>query len=248
MVWTEAEPVAQGIKRPAGRDWYKRVKVRFDWVESQGTPWWEQSAAPKPRPQSLYDAVVPSPQSTCVPIPDLLKATSVRDTTPAELLLPTDPRSLIDADTSLSPLGQGVGIAVDPLSMGCLAEINSQRSDLLVYPSDPKTGLLAPPITPPTQSSYSLISNQRACQAMRESTTPSRSIKRRIPGEYLMAPSRAAVDVEVAIDPLYVFPSDDSDRTALICAGNVIIAATRARVSTVRDGCASTPRAPLIGC
>ncbi|ORX36285.1 hypothetical protein BD324DRAFT_651527 [Kockovaella imperatae] len=39
-VWVEAEPVARGIKGPSGRDYFHRYKVRFDWVESQGQPWW----------------------------------------------------------------------------------------------------------------------------------------------------------------------------------------------------------------
>jgi len=248
MVWTEAEPVAQGIKRPAGRDWYKRVKVRFDWVESQGTPWWEQSAAPKLQPKSSFDAAVSSPQSSSYPVSNLVQATSTRQSTPATLTLQTDPRSSIDADTSLPPLDQGLGVAIDLLPMGRLTEIGSRRSDPLVYPSDLKTGLLTRPITPPTYSSYSLIPHQKACPGMTESLAISRSLKRRIPGDYLMAPSRAAVSVEAAMDPLCVLPRYVADRTALICAGNVIIAATRARVSTVRDGCASTPRAPLIGC
>jgi hypothetical protein len=28
------------VKAPKDRDYYHRVKIRFDWVESQGTPWW----------------------------------------------------------------------------------------------------------------------------------------------------------------------------------------------------------------
>lgn len=39
--WYEAEPVALGVAPPeSGKPWFQRLKVRFDWVESQGQPWW----------------------------------------------------------------------------------------------------------------------------------------------------------------------------------------------------------------
>ncbi|KAL7419440.1 hypothetical protein Q5752_006278 [Cryptotrichosporon argae] len=45
--WAEAEPVARGAAAPENRDWYARVKVRFDWVASQGTPWWTNTDRPR---------------------------------------------------------------------------------------------------------------------------------------------------------------------------------------------------------
>lgn len=38
--WYEPEACAPGVKAPPGRDYFRRLKVRFDWVQSQGTPWW----------------------------------------------------------------------------------------------------------------------------------------------------------------------------------------------------------------
>ncbi|WWC68776.1 uncharacterized protein I206_102711 [Kwoniella pini CBS 10737] len=40
FTWVEAEPCASGIKPPDCRDYFHRYKIRFDWVESQGIPWW----------------------------------------------------------------------------------------------------------------------------------------------------------------------------------------------------------------
>lgn len=67
-MWTEAEPVAQGIKHPNGREWYKRVKVRFDWVESQGKPWWELPAGTPPNAFAATSEVPLSPQAERVSV------------------------------------------------------------------------------------------------------------------------------------------------------------------------------------
>jgi hypothetical protein len=46
--WTEAEAVAKGVQGPPERDYFERIKIRFDWVASQGEPWWtEQSGVSK---------------------------------------------------------------------------------------------------------------------------------------------------------------------------------------------------------
>ena len=39
-VWVEAEPVAKGFRSPINRNYFHRYKIRFDWVQSQGQPWW----------------------------------------------------------------------------------------------------------------------------------------------------------------------------------------------------------------
>jgi hypothetical protein len=43
-IWVEAEPAAPGIQPPEGREYFHRYKVRFDWVQSQGWPWWDTFA------------------------------------------------------------------------------------------------------------------------------------------------------------------------------------------------------------
>ncbi|XAO26948.1 hypothetical protein I312_105789 [Cryptococcus bacillisporus CA1280] len=39
--WVEAEPVGKGISPPRARDYFHRYKIRFDWIKSQGEPWWQ---------------------------------------------------------------------------------------------------------------------------------------------------------------------------------------------------------------
>ncbi|OCF32380.1 hypothetical protein I316_06050 [Kwoniella heveanensis BCC8398] len=40
MTWVEAEPAMPDMRPPSGRNYFHRYKIRFDWVQSQGEPWW----------------------------------------------------------------------------------------------------------------------------------------------------------------------------------------------------------------
>lgn len=40
-IWVEAEPTARGVRSLPHRSYFHRYKVRFDWVENQGGPWWD---------------------------------------------------------------------------------------------------------------------------------------------------------------------------------------------------------------
>jgi len=40
-MWVEAEPAAWGVRPLVERGYFHRYKVRFDWVECQGRPWWD---------------------------------------------------------------------------------------------------------------------------------------------------------------------------------------------------------------
>ncbi|CAK9783378.1 unnamed protein product [Cutaneotrichosporon oleaginosum] len=44
--WYEAEPCADGVEAPEGRSWFHRLKIRFDWINTQGTPWWFTKGVP----------------------------------------------------------------------------------------------------------------------------------------------------------------------------------------------------------
>ncbi|ODO09256.1 hypothetical protein I350_02856 [Cryptococcus amylolentus CBS 6273] len=48
--WVEAEPAYKGTKPPSGRDYFHRIKIRFDWVGSQGDPWWDSEIPVSPLP------------------------------------------------------------------------------------------------------------------------------------------------------------------------------------------------------
>ncbi|OCF74843.1 hypothetical protein I204_03685 [Kwoniella mangroviensis CBS 8886] len=50
LTWVEAEWPPLGVSPPKERDYFHRVKIRFDWVESQGTPWWIESYKMTPLP------------------------------------------------------------------------------------------------------------------------------------------------------------------------------------------------------
>ncbi|WVR03962.1 hypothetical protein IAU60_000961 [Kwoniella sp. DSM 27419] len=51
LVWVEAEHAAFGIPPHPDRTYFHRYKVRFDWVEEQGEPWWlPQPAVPVIQP------------------------------------------------------------------------------------------------------------------------------------------------------------------------------------------------------
>ncbi|WWC87705.1 uncharacterized protein L201_002597 [Kwoniella dendrophila CBS 6074] len=40
LTWVEAEEAPSGVRPPEGRSYFHRYKIRFDWVVSQGEPWW----------------------------------------------------------------------------------------------------------------------------------------------------------------------------------------------------------------
>lgn len=40
--------MALGVQSPPDRDYFHRYKIRFDWVSSQGDPWWWNKASPPP--------------------------------------------------------------------------------------------------------------------------------------------------------------------------------------------------------
>ncbi|KAL7411268.1 hypothetical protein BDY24DRAFT_397237 [Mrakia frigida] len=78
LVWIEAEPPAPNAKLVPGRDFFHRYKIRFDWVSSQGDPWWtiddpslpngwdpqEESLALKKRRENLPEGVIPRMDAT----------------------------------------------------------------------------------------------------------------------------------------------------------------------------------------
>jgi hypothetical protein len=172
MVWTEAEPVAQGIKSPIGRAWFKRVKVRFDWVESQGVPWWEQSAGPAPQQTNSYEEAIVSPEAKRIQVSELVVAES-------------DQKDMGDLDHR-------------PASMffGALPAQNLRP----LYPLNPKSGLLTPPITPPTLSSHMLTAETTRLTEGNVAKL-NETKRRRLPGDYLLAAVKGKVDVTASMDP-----------------------------------------------
>jgi hypothetical protein len=173
MVWTEAEPVAQGIKPPIGRSWFKRVKVRFDWVESQGVPWWEQSAGPAPQQTNSYEEAIASPEAKRIQVSELVCAES-------------DQKDMGDLDHLPASRFFGAlhGQGLRPL-----------------YPFNPKSGLLTPPITPPTLSSHTMLTAETTTLSEGNVAKLNETKRRRLPGDYLLAAVKGKVDMKASVDP-----------------------------------------------
>ncbi|WVF67083.1 hypothetical protein IAT40_001828 [Kwoniella sp. CBS 6097] len=53
MAWVEAEPAVAGTLPPPGRNYFHRYKIRFDWVQSQGEPWWHDHSGSTPVSNSV---------------------------------------------------------------------------------------------------------------------------------------------------------------------------------------------------
>jgi hypothetical protein len=172
MVWTEAEPVAKGIKPPIGRDWFKRVKVRFDWVESQGIPWWEQAAGPAPQQTDSYEETIASPEAKRIQVSELVCAES-------------DQKDMGDLDHRPASrfIGSLPGQSVEP------------------YPLNPKSGLLTPPITPPTLSSHTMLTAETTRLTEGNVAKLNEPKRRRLPGDYLLVAVKGKVDMKVSVDP-----------------------------------------------
>jgi len=173
MVWTEAEPVAKGIKPPIGRDWFKRVKVRFDWVESQGVPWWEQPAGPAPQQTSSYEEAISSPEAKRIQVSELVCAES-------------DQKDMGDPDHRSATRFFGT---------------LSGQSHRALYPFNTKSGLLTPPITPPTLSSLTMPIAETTRLTEGNVAKLNETKRRRLPGDYLLAAVKGKVDVTASMDP-----------------------------------------------
>jgi hypothetical protein len=244
MVWTEAEPVAQGIKPPNGRDWFKRVKVRFDWVANQGTPWWEKSAGPVPQRTSPYEEVITSPQAKRIQISELVQPWSTADPQPGSLapqqVGSTSIDSEIDGSTQscetdsfiksqlrCSPVRPNIsfqkrkgtsnhtkddscesgsdttGSVLGQDDFANPATRNLLRSvyGVSAYPLDLETGLLTPPITPPSRCSSTLPIQEKTNLIQGDTVHRNEPKSRTFPGEYTLAPTRAGVNMSESVDP-----------------------------------------------
>lgn len=173
MVWTEAEPVAQGIKPPIGRNWFKRVKVRFDWVESQGVPWWEQSAGPAPQQTEPYEEAITSPEAKRIQVSELACAESGQKNLDHFDHRPTCRVAGVLPGQSLGPL----------------------------YPFNPKTGLLTPPITPPTLNTLTMPITETLNHVEGNYHELNETKRRRLPGDYLLTAMRGEIDMTASVDP-----------------------------------------------
>jgi hypothetical protein len=65
ITWVEGEFPAKGVK-PDEKGYFHRYKIRFDWIDSQGTPWWEDDT---PGPLSLLGKASRESSPSTPPLP-----------------------------------------------------------------------------------------------------------------------------------------------------------------------------------
>lgn len=186
-VWTEAEPVAEGVKPPSSRDWFKRVKVRFDWVDSQGVPWWEQASGTPPIITNLATEVAQSPQARRVAVAELVGPS---DGNPGSSPRPTH---LQHQDTVSSSCSSYTSETAPKNTLGHSYK-GKESAHSQHQPVDPQSGLLTPPITPTTlegdcNGATTTDLDQGAHIAMIGEAVASGSqpTRRRLPGDHVLA-------------------------------------------------------------
>ena len=132
--------MARGIKPPKGRRYFHRYKIRFDWVASQGTPWWERKGGVTSWSESSSSScppLTPSPSpsptleetASIPPIPLLAQPASPPAPEPIQPSIPEHRQRLLAGPSAKSTQ-------------------NAMHLDFLLHPK-PATGLLTPPVTPP---------------------------------------------------------------------------------------------------
>ena len=158
-MWVEAEPVARGVKPPKNRDYFHRYKVRFDWLESQGTPWWlkseheESTSSNTDTAKSTTYGSDPGRQET-----ELIQSRSAASHGNDALASTSSLRDRL----KISALCDPPFIAASRSNSADDSGVNDERStsDQMKHRSaiviDPLTGLMTPPITPPQAAKSSL--------------------------------------------------------------------------------------------
>lgn len=206
-MWTESEPVAEGVRPPLGREWYKRVKVRFDWVDSQGVPWWEQPSAIPPKITNLAIEVAQSPEAKRVTVTELL------NTYPG--LGGSEKLQRTDTAISFASNGTSTGDTSTQVSSSRVSTTHKAKEKDVAHlgPVDPLSGLLTPPITPRDLSVCRTDLPQTGCGPGDVPSTPiigsavasgSRPMRRRLPGDYALASFGESTTLDTDANHVYV--------------------------------------------
>lgn len=201
LVWTESEPVAQGIKPLIGRKWFKRVKVRFDWVQSQGQPWWERSAGPAPTEACQPNEIILSSQAKRISVSALSNGWD-QDRLISSVSRPTyTRRSSVETDCSSISTSSGrdfveeqIVFSTDKTNTRC----SNRRRHSSRAESDASSALTPLPETPP---STCLELPVIIGFDITESNMP---MAPRLPGDYCLAVFEDEIVTEDDGRPLYV--------------------------------------------
>lgn len=161
--WYEAEPCAAEVQPPPNREWFRRLKVRFDWIETQGTPWWLAGKGGKswvpPGGQTTQQPLAPTATSTETVTedadmeldvtPSIEQEPQIQDRVPVTLS-PTDatylPQSASNSASNTEEncrwMGEGIKLPPTPLSP-------DKELPLPVIGVKPPIAMLNTPPTPP---------------------------------------------------------------------------------------------------
>jgi hypothetical protein len=142
MTWSEAEPASASIDNPKGKEWFKRLKVRFDWVDDQGDPWWTRNASNTatitPPPDFAVDPTKPDDGGSSTTSAHQVEVCSVNEVlrSPSPVIIPrsTSPRMRDDL------LQTDIGLCKPP----SVSQRDSWSTSISPY------GLPTPPTTPET--------------------------------------------------------------------------------------------------
>lgn len=179
--------MAEGVKPPVGRDWYKRVKVRFDWVDSQGQPWWELAGGMPATAVTVATEIAPSPEAKRIAVTELVDRS--QGSAGSEELQRTDTAISFSSSLDFETTAQR---SLRPTS----ATRKCKGKERELGSVDPLSGLLTPPITPTSidgcQIATGEIDSAHYDEAHipligDETTSDSRPMRRRLPGDYVLA-------------------------------------------------------------
>ncbi|KAK8861420.1 hypothetical protein IAR55_002239 [Kwoniella newhampshirensis] len=144
--WVEAESAGRGVTPPPGRNYFHRYKIRFDWVDSQGEPWWDRKVISGFGTGSKEGSpLIPCPEdsdSFCRTLPTTTSFGSSSPKPGTKLLYQEQHHFLDDLSQDSEPL----------------REVPSEDLPSASHPRAPimdvrfilnSTGLMTPPITPP---------------------------------------------------------------------------------------------------
>ncbi|WRT65553.1 uncharacterized protein IL334_002498 [Kwoniella shivajii] len=125
--WVEAEISPKEVSPPEGRNYFHRVKIRFDWIENQGEPWWIN---PLPQGNKVLTAMRESSPLT----PLSSEASSPRRTPPTGVEM-----------WSYDELDSRIPWTQDGANIGAVNE-KSPKMDIRTL-LNPSLGLLTPPLS-----------------------------------------------------------------------------------------------------
>lgn len=156
---------------------------------------------------ATYEEVITSPQAKRIQVTELVHAVSFTDARSPRLdrVIKQDPPHHFDDDFEAPSSDQDdmeafakVQIALRP-TKPIIDAADLRQKSMPLY--DSRTGLLTPPITPPTPDSSTMPSAETAYIAGADVVASADTLRRRIPGDHLMATFGDSSSNDKLLDP-----------------------------------------------